>query len=313
MTPRQPFVSYAQNGEDVVLARALRPDERPGFWIDVGAGHPYDLSVTAAFAERGWRGVNVEPHEPLHAALVRERPADVNLRVALGSEPGSATLWVTERHLGLSTTTESVRERMLLAGDHLNARSVAKTTLAAICEEHASGTTIDFLKIDVEGAEAEVLAGGDWERWRPRVVVIEAVLPETQIRSEAAWEHVLIDAGYECSLFDGLNLFYSRADQPALAESLAVPANPSDAFVTIDDVRRRHARDEARRLWKARQAEVSALQARVHELEARLDASSTDLQVAQAELTRLRETKPFRITSAPRRLSRAVRQMTRRA
>ena len=53
---RGPFVSYAQNQEDVVLARALRPDDRGGFWVDVGAGDPVWDSVTAALAERGWRG-----------------------------------------------------------------------------------------------------------------------------------------------------------------------------------------------------------------------------------------------------------------
>jgi hypothetical protein len=56
---RDPFVSYAQNQEDVVLARALRPDDREGFWVDVGAGDPVLDSVTASFAERGWRGVNI--------------------------------------------------------------------------------------------------------------------------------------------------------------------------------------------------------------------------------------------------------------
>ena len=50
---RGPFVSYAQNHEDVVLARALHPDDRTGFWVDVGAGDPVVDSVTAAFAERG--------------------------------------------------------------------------------------------------------------------------------------------------------------------------------------------------------------------------------------------------------------------
>ena len=85
---RGPFVSYAQNQEDVVLARALRPDDRGGFWVDVGAGDPVVDSVTAAFAERGWRGVNVEPLPFEHERLCAERPADTNLRVALGATAG---------------------------------------------------------------------------------------------------------------------------------------------------------------------------------------------------------------------------------
>ena len=91
---RDPFVSYAQNQEDVVLARALRPDDREGFWVDVGAGDPVLDSVTAAFAERGWRGVNVEPLPREHERLCAARPADTNLRVALGATAGQGNLFV---------------------------------------------------------------------------------------------------------------------------------------------------------------------------------------------------------------------------
>ncbi len=71
------FISYAQNYEDVMLWRALK-DVSNGFWIDIGAAHPREYSVTRAFSERGWCGVNVEP-EPGYAAELRaERPRDVN-------------------------------------------------------------------------------------------------------------------------------------------------------------------------------------------------------------------------------------------
>src|SRR6185503_7699605 len=89
----EPFVSYAQNHEDVVLARALRPDEHTGFWIDVGAGDPIGDSVTAAFSERGWRGINVEPLPAEFERLCAARPNDVNLCVALGARAGQARLF----------------------------------------------------------------------------------------------------------------------------------------------------------------------------------------------------------------------------
>jgi hypothetical protein len=55
-----PFISYGQNSEDVVLWRALR-DIGTGFYVDVGAGDPKEDSVTHAFYERGWSGINIEP------------------------------------------------------------------------------------------------------------------------------------------------------------------------------------------------------------------------------------------------------------
>jgi len=77
------FVSYAQNFEDVMLWRALRQVAH-GFYIDVGAGHPDESSVTRAFYDRGWRGLNIEPSEHYFQRLAAARPLDTNLQLALG-------------------------------------------------------------------------------------------------------------------------------------------------------------------------------------------------------------------------------------
>src|SRR4051812_47472096 len=85
------FISYAQNYEDVMLWRALR-DVEQGFYVDVGAADPDIESVTRAFYERGWSGINVEPFDELFAKLVQARPRDANLKVAVGPEEGVRTL-----------------------------------------------------------------------------------------------------------------------------------------------------------------------------------------------------------------------------
>src|SRR5689334_22637196 len=105
----QVFVSYAQNHEDVVLARALHPDDRPGFWIDVGAGDPVFDSVTAAFAERGWRGVNVEPLPREFERMATARPNDINLQIALGAAPGVGKLFEgPDENRGASTMVPEI-------------------------------------------------------------------------------------------------------------------------------------------------------------------------------------------------------------
>lgn len=80
-------------------------------------------------------------------------------------------------------------------------------TLAALCARH-NVSEIDFLKIDVEGAEGDVLAGGDWSRWRPKVVLCEAVAPGSMAENWAEWEPFLLAQNYEFVLFDGLNRWY---------------------------------------------------------------------------------------------------------
>src|SRR5215471_9401452 len=96
------FVSYAQNQEDVMLYRALR-DLEQGFYIDVGAQDPIIDSVTKAFYDRRWHGINIEPNEEYFHKLQSERPHDLNLATAVGREPGLIYFYEVA-HTGLSTT-----------------------------------------------------------------------------------------------------------------------------------------------------------------------------------------------------------------
>ena len=88
------FISYAQNHEDVMLWRALKHVQN-GFYIDVGANHPSDDSVTRAFYERGWSGINIEPLSLHMAQLKADRPRDINLQFAVGVEDGEIELFDT--------------------------------------------------------------------------------------------------------------------------------------------------------------------------------------------------------------------------
>jgi FkbM family methyltransferase len=226
----QAFVSYAQNHEDVVLARALHPDMRPGFWIDVGAADPLSDSVTAAFAERGWRGVNVEPVRAEYERLCEMRPTDDNLCLALGDTPGHGKLFVgPPGNHGASTLLPELAERYRVEGSDFTPVEVAISTLREIVEAHVSDP-VDFLKIDVEGSEGDVLAGADWSNLRPRIVVIDSISPVSMLSTHEDWEWILIQADYRFALFDGINRFYARSDEPGLIEALSAPANALDGF-----------------------------------------------------------------------------------
>lgn len=229
---REPFVSYAQNHEDVVLARALHPDRESGFWIDVGAGDPLLESVTAAFSERGWTGINIEPLSREYEQLRAARPHDTNLCVALGATSGTATLFQgPETDRGASTMRSDIVASRGAEADEFRAVEVPVVTLADIVAEHVSGP-VDFLKIDVEGLEYEVLAGADFRTFRPRALVVEATIPNTTKPSHESWEPILLEAGYRLAMFDGLNRFYASEDEPDLLEALAIPANVFDNFVS---------------------------------------------------------------------------------
>lgn len=189
--------SFAQYHEDIILLAAL-PDVDRGFYIDIGANDPNIDSVTRLFYLDGWSGINVDPLPEAHVALSAARPYDTNLNVAVGSHAGKVTFRSYPQCWGLSTLAPKEIHNGLVHDDY----EVEVVTLASIFEQYVT-RHVDFLKIDVEGAELQVLEGADWERDRPTVVCAEA-----DDVSALAWEGYLEQRGYIKFYFDGLNRYY---------------------------------------------------------------------------------------------------------
>jgi FkbM family methyltransferase len=200
------LLSYAQNMEDVLLARLFEGQDK-GFYIDIGGGHAVADNVTFLSYLAGWRGIVVEPQEALARLYARVRPRDVVVSALAGRDEGELELFEADRFHGLSTASASHAAAAEAAG--VAGRRVLKsvTTLAALCAAHAPAV-IDVLKIDVEGHEADVIAGGDWTRNRPRVVLAEAIEPLSMADASHRFEPLLLDAGYRFAFFDNLNRWY---------------------------------------------------------------------------------------------------------
>jgi FkbM family methyltransferase len=200
------MLSYAQNMEDAVLSK-LFEGYATGFYIDVGGGHAIADNVSFLFYERGWRGIVVEPQLALGRLYRRVRPRDVLVSALAGREEGTLELFEADRFHGLSTASPDHATAAEQAG--IAGKRVAKpvTTLAKLCAEHA-GKVIEFLKVDVEGHEAEVLAGNDWKRFRPRVVLVEAIEPLSMKDASQRFEPFLLSQGYRFAFFDNLNRWY---------------------------------------------------------------------------------------------------------
>jgi FkbM family methyltransferase len=219
-------LSYTQNLEDYHLSLAFA-GQATGTYIDIGAGHPVADNVSFWFYERGWAGIVVEPQLELAALYPRLRPRDIAVRTLVGREAGERDFYLVDRLHGFSTVIEKHLQKVKAIGAGYRTVRLPVVTLASLCETHGLDD-VDFLKIDVEGAEADVLFGGDWKRFRPKVIVAEAVTPGTGEPSWQDWEPLLLAQGYRFVLFDTLNRFYVAQERPEIMGRLPSERAPWD-------------------------------------------------------------------------------------
>jgi FkbM family methyltransferase len=273
-------ISYAQNAEDVVLAR-LFTGRQTGRYVDIGAGDPVEASVTKHFYDLGWRGINIEPIPSVAERLRTARPEDVNLAVAVGAKPGAATLHVVDDEWGWSTLDDGLaagyREQQSWA---MHDVEVEVVTLADVLDEHPGD--VDFLKIDVEGAEQEVLQGADWARHRPRVLVIEATDPGSTVQAHHGWEPIVLDAGYRCALFDGLNRYYAQSGDAEALRVLASPVSVFDKYETRETAELRAAVTTAQTVRAAEVGYIRRLEDGLRDLQQIHEKNEAYLQSLQA-------------------------------
>lgn len=158
----------SQFGEDVIVGH-LFSEQASGFYVDVGAFDPFNLSNTYNLYRRGWRGINIEPVPAQLARFNRHRPRDINLALSIGEEIGTAEFVVNRGFSSFADTYVPSPD-----GDQGTRISVPVRPLGDVLAEHVpSGTRIDLLDVDCEGSDATVLQSNDWERFRPRVVLAE--------------------------------------------------------------------------------------------------------------------------------------------
>jgi len=227
------MTSYAQNREDVLLSR-LFPRGLTGFYVDVGANDPVANSVTRWFYDQGWHGINIEPAAHPFQRLAEARERDVNLNIGVSDHDDTMTFYEFPPEVdAVSTFSATQAAWHEEQGFPPVERTVEVTTLAQVFERHVEGT-IDFLSVDVEGHERQVLESNDWQRWRPRVVMVEATQPTTTIPTHDQWEDVLVKAGYLFGAFDGLNRYYVRDEDSDLLPALATPVNVADSFIPYE-------------------------------------------------------------------------------
>ncbi len=167
-------LSYSQEGEDMILERIFA-NNPIGFYVDVGAHHPQRFSNTYKFYLKGWSGINIEPNPDLYRLFVNNRKRDVNLNIGVSTKIGTLKYYMFDEP-ALNTFDYSTAQSRLKNTSYnlLKEPEVLVSSLENIFNSHIQPTTvINYMTIDVEGLDLEVLQSNDWNLYRPEWVLVE--------------------------------------------------------------------------------------------------------------------------------------------
>ena len=194
------FISYSPDLEDFILFYLFYDTPR-GFYIDVGAHDPNLYSVTKAFYQRKWKGINIDPLPNKYLLFQKFRTRDINLQLGAGNKEGNTTLKLKNDQSSIIFDKNENNSQYI---------NISIKTLSNICKMYVpKNIKIDFCKIDVERAEKLVLLGYDFQNYRPKIFCIESLFNNQTNTSEYEdWENILLNNDYKLGFKYRRNKFY---------------------------------------------------------------------------------------------------------
>lgn len=165
--------SYSQEGEDLIIDKLLGYKTN-GFFVDIGAHHPLRFSNTAIFYKRGWNGINIDamPNSMVEFNLLRKR--DINLEIAISNEEETKIFYkFNEPALNTLNKQEALSKNGKNGYKIIDTIEVKTFKLKTILYQYARNNEIDFISIDTEGNDLNVLKSNDWEMFKPKLILVE--------------------------------------------------------------------------------------------------------------------------------------------
>ena len=150
---------------------ARYPASYQGFYVDVGAHHPRRFSNSYHFYENGWRGICIDPVPGGSRLFAKNRSRDIFLDIGVGECEEELTYYIFEDPAYNTFSEELLKD---IPYEPIEKRIVRILPLSKIFDENLpGGVIIDFLSIDAEGFDLQILRSNDWQRYRPHAVIIE--------------------------------------------------------------------------------------------------------------------------------------------
>ncbi len=164
--------SYSQEGEDRILNRIFE-NQKNGFYIDIGAHHPKRFSNTFIFYKKGWTGINIDAMPGSMKIFNKIRTKDINIEIAI-SNSNSEINYYSFKEPALNTIDEKLATELKEKNELIEVLKIKTKTLSKILDEKLQiNQEIDFLTIDVEGVDFDVLKSNNWNKHKPTYILIE--------------------------------------------------------------------------------------------------------------------------------------------
>lgn len=167
--------AYSSEGEDLILKRIF-DNKTNGIYVDVGAHHPFRVSNTYLFYKMKWTGINIDPMPGSKALFDKYRPQDVNLEMGVSATRQQLTYHIFNEP-ALNTFSPDKVEEYTQDPKYqvIKEKKIDTWPLADILDHYLpAGRSIDFLTIDAEGLDMDVLRSNNWKKYRPTYILVES-------------------------------------------------------------------------------------------------------------------------------------------
>ncbi|MGZ8094792.1 MAG: FkbM family methyltransferase [Methylosarcina sp.] len=202
--------SYAQEGEDLVLDRFM-DDVATGFYVEVGSHHPFRFSNTYLFYRRGWQGICIDPLPNSKALFNKWRPRDLALELGVSTISSNMKYYLFNEPALNTFDPLLAKERDGLRNFRMiGTKNVSTLPLSSILDTYLpANQIIDFLSVDVEGLDLQVLQSNDWSKYRPKFVVAECLKTDLLSMNVDPIVHYLASLGYKALAKTGNSVIFA--------------------------------------------------------------------------------------------------------
>ena len=177
-------ISYSYGGIDSLINNIFKNNDK-GFYVDIGCGHPIKNNNTYLLNKKGWHGINIDLDKENIFLFDVYRPMDLNISTAISDKIGEEDLFFYHSRSAINTINKKTAEYQKAKVS--NIKKIKTNTLNNVLNNSKyNSLEIDFLSIDIEGSEFLALKNFDFNKYNPKVIVIEYLdlsLPALEIKN----------------------------------------------------------------------------------------------------------------------------------